>query len=129
MSARVDTTTGTVRQLDARAGAEQAPTETEVQDPAKLSKALSVLLRDVAALKRRWWPREVYYADLTVDATGTTLYRLNHGFGGLVYYAVVRWEDGTAAPNLRVDSTTTNSVLVLTSTVAGTATVRVWEAG
>lgn len=119
---------GTPRQLDRKAEPEEQITEAVVRDPVQLARALTRVARNVADLKRRFVPRRIDFEDWTVDATGTTAYRLEHGFGGRVRYSVVEWS-GASAPNLRKDTASDDNTLVLTSTVAGTATIRVEEAG
>lgn len=127
MSARIDKA-GTIFPLDRRAEPEEQITEQQVQDPKRLARMLMTILRDVALLKRRWWPERIDFEDTVVDATGTTKYRLPHQLGGRVRYWVVQWS-GTTAPCLKQHADTTEDVLVLTSNVAGTATIRVEAAG
>lgn len=129
MSAKVFTD-GKIVQLDGRAEPDEVVTEQDVQDAPKLSKLLIRILREVAALRRLWSVRKQHldFHDVVLDATGTTLYRFPHRFNGLALGYVVRWS-GAAAPNIRVDATTDSNTLVLTSTSAGTATIRVEEAG
>lgn len=128
MSAIVSALTGKIRQLDGRAAPEDVLTAKDVSDPEKLARLLGKVISDVAALRRRFAPRRLDFQDLTLDATGTAKFRLEHRFGGAVRYWVVGW-NGAAAPNIRQHADTTNDVLVITSTSAGTATVRVEEAG
>lgn len=126
MSAVIDSSG--VRRLDKPAEPDEQFTERHAQDPKRISEVIMRLLRDVAALRRRWWPQCIDYRDKTVDATGTTLYRFPHNFGGRVNFWIVRWS-GAAAPNLRYSTSSDDNTLVLTSTVAGTATIRVEQAG
>lgn len=127
MSAVVDVD-GRVRQLDKSAEPAEQFTPDLATDKRRLSEVVMRLLRDIATLKRRWWPEYMDFRDRAVDATGTTFYRLRHGFGGRVNFWVVRWV-GVAAPNLVYDATSDNDTLVLTSTSEGTATIRVEAAG
>lgn len=128
MSARI-TSANRVYQLDRAAQLDERVTEEDVKDAGKLARFLMRLLADVGALKRRFWPRSLDFEDRVFDATGTTTYAFNHGFGGRVRYWVVEGSGFSAAPNLRKHSSTTGTTLVVTSTVAGTATVRIQEAG
>lgn len=127
MSANVNSA-GEVRQLDKRPEPDENITEKAVADPKLLTKFLLRLFREVSRLKRLWRPRRIDYEDTAVDATGTTLYRFSHNFAGRVRWLVVDWE-GAAAYDLSKDATTTDDVLVLISRSAGTATIRVEEAG
>lgn len=119
---------GTARQLDRRAQTDEVVAEQDVQDAPKLTKLLIRMLRDTASLRRRWWPRRIDFEDVALDATGSKLFQLRHGFGGRVRWWIVEW-NGAAAPNTRRHADTTADTLVLLSTVAGTATIRVEEAG
>jgi hypothetical protein len=128
MSAIVGTS-GTPRQLDKRAEPDAAPTEADVQDTNKLVRLLFGILKDVAALKRKWAPNYIDFEDLDVDATGATLYRLTHKFGGRVRFWAVDWTGASAGPALTRDALTDANTLILVSSVAGTVTIRVQEAG
>ena len=120
-----------VRQLDAKPEPDEQVTEEQVQEPPRLARLLMSLLRDVATLKRRWAPRRIDFEDRAVDGSGATKYRFTHGFGGRVRYWAVEWvgDPLTGGPCLERDADSTNDVLVLTSRSAGTATIRVEEAG
>lgn len=119
---------GPLRQLDGKSEPDEQVTEDVVSDPHRLSRLLMRMMKDVAVLKRRWWPRRLDFEGIAVDATGTVPFRLPHGFGGAVRYWVVSWT-GAAAANLLLGAASDGNTLVLFSTVAGTATVRVEEAG
>jgi hypothetical protein len=118
--------TGVVRRLDTRAGEQINVTADDVRDAPKLARLLQGAVRELAAQRRRWAPRELYFRGQTVDATGTTKYRLTHNFGGLVNYAPVYADD---YPQLKVHADTDENTLVLVSGTACTVTIRVWEAG
>lgn len=117
-----------VRQLDAKAGQQIVVTSEDVKDAEKLARMLQTALRAIDERDREWRPRRLYFRDLTVDATGTTKYRLTHNFGGRVnfYFADT---SSTGYADLRKDSETSNDTLVLTSYNAATVTVVVEEAG
>lgn len=119
---------GDIRQLDRHAEPDEQVTPADVQDPERVSRLLMRILRDLAALKRRWWPLRVDVEDREVDATGTTKYRYPHGFGGRVRWWVVGWS-GAAGPQLAEHDDTDDMTLVLVSYVAGTVTLRIEEAG
>ncbi len=126
MSAHV-TLAGRVVQLDRPAEPDELITEEDAKDAGKLARLLIRILKDVATLKRRFWPRRIDYAPLAVDGTGTTQYRFPHRFGG-----TVRWwpVDSTGAGAfLYRHSATTKDVLVLVSDSPCTVTIRVEEAG
>ena len=128
MSAVIDHVTGKGRSLDRIPETPTPLAERDVEDRSTVVRLLSGLLRDVARLAGRWTPRHVDFVGVVLDATGTALLPLHHGFGGVVRFWIVDW-DGAAAHNVRKHTSTTNHVLVLTSTSAGTATVRIEEAG
>lgn len=127
MSAIVDRN-GRVRQLDRRTEPDEVIPPEDAVDGLKLSKLLIRILRELATLRRRWWPQRTDFEDVVLDATGTKTFRLTHGFTGRVRWYVVDWT-GAAAPAPRRDPSSDLNTLVLTSTSAGTATIRVEEAG
>jgi hypothetical protein len=128
MSANIDYESGRVTRLDRLPEARTPLTEGDVKEPATLVRILDGLLRDLAKVLGLWRPRRLDWVDVTLDATGTTLFRFEHRFDGVVRFWVVDW-DGAAAHNVRKDTTTDDNTLVLTSTSAGAATIRVEEAG
>ena len=106
-------------------------TEEDVKDTTRLARVIVRILKDVAALKRRFAPRCIDFEDRAVDNTYTTKYRLHHGFGGRVRWWVVDWRPsgGTFAFDLSRHADTDENTLVLVSGAAGSVTVRVEEAG
>ncbi len=127
MSAVVERS-GVMRPLDRKAEPTERVTKEQVSDPDRLSRLIQGVMRDVSDLKRPWAPRTIDHQDVSVDNTGTTLYRLPHGFGGRVNWYVVDWT-GAAGPQLSKDTATDNNTLVLVSYVTGTASIRIEEAG
>jgi hypothetical protein len=127
MSALVDRSG--VRQLDTKAQPDSAPTEDEVQDPSKLVRIVAGLLKDVATLKRRFVPRRIDFRDITVDGTGTTIYRFVHNFGGRVNWWVLDWRNAVFSAQPIYSNSSTNDVLMLTFLTIGTISIRVEEAG
>lgn len=120
---------GPLRTLDQPAEPDEQITPDQVEDTSRMARLLMRIVRDVARLRRRWAPRFIEFEGRVVDATGTTAYRFAHGFGNArVRYWVVQWS-GAAAHNLRYSTASDANTLVLTSTSAGTATVRVEEGG
>ncbi len=128
MSHAVIDSTSRVRQLDAQPEPDEQVTTAEVASGEKLSRLLIRILSNVAKLLRAWRPRIVDHRDRVVDATGSTLYRFPHGFGGRVNWWVIDWQ-GAAGESLARHSTSDNNTLVLVSYVAGTVSVRLEEAG
>ncbi len=126
MSAARISRDGTVTRLDGRADAEEVITEDDVKEPAKVTRLLSRILSNIAALKRVSAPSRFDFEDVAVSTSGASV-TLQHNINGRVRWWVVDWECVTnAAPILRKDATnTTASTLVLLSYVAGTATIRV----
>lgn len=118
---------GNIRALTKQRQPDEQVTAAQVADTSWLARLLIRMLRDVADLRRRFWPRRVDFEDRAVDATGTKLFRFAHGLD-----ARVRWwaVDATGAvPALQRNAATDSNTLVLTSTVACTVTIRVEEAG
>jgi hypothetical protein len=128
VSAAAVSSTGKVRQLDRRGDPSEQVTEQQAKDPSRVARILMAILADVGLLKRRFWPDRMDFEGQVLDATGTKIFRFEHGFGVDVRFWVIDW-NGAAAPNIRKDATTTSTVLVLTSTSAGTATIRVEAVG
>lgn len=120
---------GKLRQLDREAEPVEQFTNEQTQDSARLSRALNRLLRDVAKLTRRYNEPFIEHEDVVFDATGSVTFRLPHHLGGPVRYWVTSQRGFSAAPNLNAHASSDNNTLVLTSTVAGTATVRIVRAG
>lgn len=128
MSAARITSGGTVFKLDGTP-VHQRATEADVQEPRKLARLLTDAHKAAAEVAARHDPARVDHEDIVVDATGATQYRLHHGFGGRVRWWVVDWRSATAGPQLVYSSSSDNDTLVLVSYVAGTATIRIEEAG
>ncbi len=116
--------------LDGKADAPEVVTTDDVQDPEKLARGLQRMARDLAALRRRFNPQRIDFEDVVVPAAGAS-FSLEHRFGGRVRWWVVGWQAfGSVVPLLREDkASTTSSTLVLISNAAGTATIRVENAG
>lgn len=133
MAGATYTQDGTLRQLDKPPQADEVVTEADAQEPAKLTRLLGRLLRDVARLSRAWSPRVINYQDTLVAAS--TKYRFAHQFGTRVNWWVIDWKPTSTAANMNVelfrDSTTDENVLVLLTGAAtvGTVSIRVEEAG
>lgn len=131
MSAYVESD-GTIVQLDGRTEPDEVVTPTDVEDASKLARIVGRVLRDIAALKRRYAPRRIVFRD--VVSTGTTVSaqtkRFAHGLDGKVHWWVADWSStATVAPCVRRSASTTSDLLVLEFLTTGTATVIVEEAG
>lgn len=120
---------GNPRLLDRPAEPDERVTPEDVQDAPKLARLLMRILKELALLRRRWWPRKVDHEDRTVDGTGTTKYRFPHGFGGRVRWWPVDWSGAASVPGLMRHADSDANTLVLVSWIAGTVTVRIEEAG
>lgn len=129
---------GAVKPLDGKAPPDQQVTEKDVQEPPKLARLLTDVLRDLAALKRRHYPRRIDFEDQAAPGP----IRLRHGFNGRVRWWVVDWTsagtnlvdsggDTLSASwcDLTKQSDSDANMLVLQGHVTGTATIRVEEAG
>lgn len=131
MSAAKVASDGAVTVLDGRGEPDEAVTADDAKDASKLARLLGRLLSDVAALRRAWAPRSIDFEDVTVSTAGAQV-ALAHNFGGRVRWWICGWQSsGTSAPVLRESSsvTTDENTLYLQSYVAGTACIRVEEAG
>lgn len=121
MSARIDRAGG-ITALDRRAEPDELVSREDAADAHKLSRLLQRILKDVATLKRRYWPRRVDFEDRVVDSSGTTKHRFPHNLNAQVRWWVV---DASGAARLARHSDSDLNTLVLTSLVACTVTVRV----
>lgn len=120
---------GAVKQLGGRAEPDQQISEADAQDPKKLSRLLTGILKDLAALKRRHAPRSIDFEDVAFTASGTK--PLRHAFDGRVRWWVVDWKPASAGVVCALErhASSTSSTLVLYAGNTGTATIRVEEAG
>ncbi len=128
MTARV-ASTGPVRQLDRRAEPDTVVTEGDVKDAAKLARTLNTILKAVARLARSFAPKRIDFEDVSVDSTGTTKYRFDHGFGGRVRWWVIDIRNDTTYVDLRHHADTDANTLVLTSYADNIVTIRLEAAG
>jgi hypothetical protein len=128
MSHSVVNRAGKVRQLDRLAEPDEVVTEYEAKQPDFLARVLMRLLREAAAARRLWSPRIIDHQDVPVDGTGTTIYRLPHGFKGRVNWWVLDFTGGVA-PLLARDASSDDNTLCLVSNEAGTVSVRIEKAG
>lgn len=116
-----------VRQLDRVQEPDEHLTEEDLE-PARLTRRLMAMLRDLKLLSRLWRPRVVDHWDIEVDGSGTTVYRLPHGFGVRVNWWVVDATAGAQA-GIEKDPSSDSNTLCLIATVAGTVSVRIEESG
>lgn len=122
--------TGVMKQLDGKADPDQQVTEQDVQQPPKLARLLTDVLRDLARLKRRPYLRRIDYEDIAVTAGGSVT--LAHRFNARVRWWVVDWVpsvSGVAPVFERTVATTDANTLILKAGNSGTATFRVEESG
>lgn len=121
---------GKPRQLDKPAVAAKPLTETEVQDPKRLTEFLNRMKEDLSALGRRWDPQVIEFEGVTCRAGGARV-RLSHGFGGAARYVVRDWRSPAGlVPSLHLDADASDAkTLVLRSYVAGEATIAVVQGG
>ncbi len=125
MSAAVVESDGTVRGLDSRAGEPISVVAEDVADAARLARMLQDVRRELAEVKRWWHFRPRFYKDLTVDATGTTTYRLRHGLGRAVFWWPVRWTPSVAGTEVRLSqhASTDENTIALVSGAVGIVTI------
>ncbi len=126
MAAKI-TSDGRIYLLDRPAEPDEMVTEEDAGDRGKLARLLMRILRDLAAIKRRFFPRRVDFEDVSVDATGSTKYRLTHGFDARVRWWPVDIYGDNAL--LRRHADTDANTLVLVSDAATVVTIRVEVAG
>lgn len=119
---------GRVRQLDRLSEPDEQVTPYEVGSPEKLARFLVRLLKEVRQFTGLWRPRVMDSQALDVDGTGTTIYRIEHGFRSRVNWWVIDYTGGTVAALVR-DVSTDENALCFVSNEAGTVRVRVEEAG
>ncbi len=117
------------RQLDKPAEPDEQVTDEQLDDRPRMLRFYMRLLRDIAALLRRWSPDTLEFEDRSIDDdTGATKFRFEHGFGGRVRWFPVDWT-GVSTPALIRHEDTTNDTLVLVSFGIGTLTLRIERAG
>ena len=119
---------GDVRQLDGPSEPDEQVLPADVQDGERMSRLMMRVLRDLAGLRRRWWPMRIDVEDRAVDGTGATKYRFPHGLGGRVRWWPVQWA-GSGPCALSQHADTDDKTLVLVSYEAGTVTLRIEAAG
>lgn len=128
MAARIEAS-GRVYQLDRPAEPDEVVTEEDVQDASKLARLLLRILKDLALIRRRFFPRRITFANRAVTA-GSQL-RLSHKFGTAVEYWVVKWRPAspTDSPVFDYSTDTDADTLVLDVGNAGTVSFRVESGG
>jgi len=115
---------GKSRQLDGRGASEETITEPDASDVSKLAKLLTRIVRELAALRARFYPRRTDFED--VDMGAGVPRKFVHRFGARVRW----WVVDTNNTAVIVKTTDTDAdTLVLTSTFACRITLRVEEAG
>ncbi len=128
MSAIVDFN-GRIRQLDRGAEPEEQVQAEDVTDPPRLARLLMRILSDVAALKRRFWPRHLDFEGCAMTDDGVTKYRFEHRFGGKARWWAVDWTSEDGGVDIVRDADSNDRTLVLRSYCTGTITLRIAEAG
>lgn len=129
MSHAVVDATGRVRQLDRQAEPDEQVTEYEVASAEKLARRLGDVVKEQSLASRAWKPRVIDHRDITVDATGSTIYRLPHGFNTRVNWWVIDFSGGSYGPALMRDSSSDENTLCLVSNEGGVVSIRIEEAG
>lgn len=130
MSTAVVDAAGRMRQLDKPATGSDRFTAADAKDAEKLARKVQSLEDRLTGLERAFRPRWIEFEDVTVAASGATV-RLPHGFNGRVRWEVRGWRTSSTLLWLFKEDTsaTDANALVLLSYVAGTAVIRVVEAG
>lgn len=115
--------------LDGAGSPDETVTPGQVSDHDRVARVLNSLVKTSREVRSRFWPARVDFEDIEVDATGTKLFRLYHGFGKRVRWYVVDWSDASYEYRLVRHSSSDLNTLVLVSYAGGIATIRVEEAG
>lgn len=126
MSAALIPSKGAARVLDGRAEPDEVVTPEDASDPSKLARLLIRILRELATMRRRWWPRRIAYVD--IDSSVSPI-RLAHGFGGRVHWWLGDVDDAFSTLIGRNRAASDGNTLVLTSSGSGIVTIYVEEAG
>ena len=121
---------GKITQLGSKPAASVDVTEDDVSGIPKLARLISGIMADIATLRARYYPRCHDFEGVVCGTIGATTALLEHGFGGGVRWWIVNWTGASAGPSLvEYAAGTTATTIQFQSYVAGTATVRVEEAG
>lgn len=103
----------------------------EVKNPIKLAEILRGLLQRITAAEASIPPEAIEFEVELTGGAGASSITLSHNFNGAVRYMVVYWTSTragatpTASPVLVVDASSDVNNLVLKSSVAGRAIIRV----
>lgn len=124
---------GPIRQLDKRVEPDEQITEDQAGDVSRLARLLTRILRDVAELKRRWFPRRIDYEGIvsTGSSGAPQTKQFAHGFGGQVRWWVIDC-DGVGSVTLPLvmrTNTDDKNTLTLAFYFPGNFAIRVEEAG
>lgn len=118
---------GNTRSLDTPATSAKPLTEEDVREVPTLVRILRDLLESVGVLRRYWRPRVIDHLDVTVDATGSTVYRFPHGFGTRVNWWPIDFSGGSYGPALMRDPSSDENTLCLVSNEGGVVSIRIEE--
>ncbi len=117
----VGTVSTVVRAATAAPPRRERISEDLVTNPIRLADMLERIVQAIESLARVAPKPRIIYEDVT--CTSGTDVRLAHNFKGRVRWWLIDWA-GSAAPNLRKDTTnTTSTTLVLDCGQTGTATI------
>lgn len=124
---------GPIRQLDGRREPDEQVTPEQATDPDRVSRILMKILRDVAELKRRWFPRHIDFEGLVSTGTDSApqRFRLGHNLKADVRWWVIDTRNAnTVVVTLinRAPSSDPNT-LILDVYYEATLTIRVEESG
>lgn len=134
MSVNIDAS-GNKRRLDRPAEPDENLSESDLESPSKVVQLFLRLLRDVATLRRRWWPRRIDLEDRVVGNLGNAEpIRFPHGLDGRVRWWVVDWLPAVTGNTYILERAegqglSDNNTLVLYSSEEGEITLRIEEAG
>lgn len=122
-------TDGKATLLGPKPGPDTIVTPENVQNAPALARMIATLFRSVAQLRARWYPRRIDFEDIPVGSIGALVQPLEHGFKGRVRWWVVGWQTTSGSGHSLREFSTTDTTLTLMSYVAGSACIRVEEAG
>jgi hypothetical protein len=103
---------GDVLPLDGARAPEEAMTEEDAADPARVARVITRLLKGQAELERRRSPERIDFEDVVISSSAPV--QLQHGMGGRVRYSLQDMSRGGGlAPTLARASSTDEDTLVL----------------
>ncbi len=117
--------TGTIKPANRPAVHGSTVGQDEIQEPERLAQVLTELMKRVRSLEG---VQASNYTEFEVSLPASGTVQIAHNFGCPVRYWVTSWKSAGVVSVSMNESESTENVLVINSTVAGRATVRVEKA-